>query len=263
MTPPPSWWESFFDADYLRIWGRISTAGEDEAAALWRILDLAPGCRVLDAPCGYGRVSLPLARLGASVCGVDQSAPLLEEAERRRAEVGPDRLRYLRHDLRTPLPESGFDVALNLFSSLGYGTEAEDVAILRTVGAAVGPGGRVVIDTMHRDVLAARMAREAVPAHRFPDGTLVVEDPRFDPVTGRVENTWHWAGPSGTGRKSGSLRVYALTELVRLVESAGLRFRSALHPGSGVPFAATGPSMGGRVLLIAQRPDSAETVSPT
>ncbi len=253
MTSVLPWWEGFFDQEYVRLWGQLSAPGADEAASLWRILGLSARCRVLDAGCGDGRVALPLARLGAIVLGVDQSAALLAEAERRRGELRPERLRYLRHDLRTPLAESGFDVAISLFSSLGYGTEAEDAAILRTLTSAVGDGGRVVIDTMHRDVLAARLARDTVPAQRLPDGTLLIEEPRFDPVAGRVETTWYWAGPGGSGQRSASIRVYTITELVRLIEAAGLRFRAALHPGSGTPFSPAGPSLGGRVLLVAER----------
>lgn len=254
MATTSAWCEGFFDADYVRIWGPRCTPGDDEAAALWRILALSAGCRVLDAPCGYGRVSLPLARLGAFVLGVDQSAALLEEAERRRGDLGPERLRYLHHDLRAPLAESSFDVALNLTTSLGYGTEDDDVAILQTLVAAVRLGGTVAIDTIHRDAVAAMLAHEAAPAYRLPDGTLVFEEPRLDPVAGRIETTSYWAGPSGSGRKSASIRAYALTELLRLVERAGLRLRAALQPGSGAPFEGRGPFFGGRVLLVAERP---------
>jgi SAM-dependent methyltransferase len=247
-----AWWEQFFDEDYLRLWASATRAGDEEAAGLWRILGLAPGCRLLDAACGYGRVSLPLARMGAQVLGVDQAAPLLAEAERRRGDLAPEQLRYLRHDLRTPLGEMGFDAALSLFSSLGYGSEADDVAILRTLATAVRPGGKVAVDTNHRDVLAARLARDAVPAHRLPDGTLLYEEARFDPVAGRVETTWFWAGPQGSGQKVMSLRVYTITELVRLMEQAGLRLEAALHP-SGAPFSPAGPMLGGRVLLVGVR----------
>jgi SAM-dependent methyltransferase len=231
----------------------VSSGGDEEAAALWRILGLSPGARVLDAGCGYGRVSLPLARLGAHVLGVDQSATLLAEAERRRSDLDPEQLRYQRRDLRVPLGESGFDVALSLFSSLGYGEEADDAAILGTIAAAVKPGGKVAIDTAHRDVLVARLAREQVPAHRLPDGTLLLEEPRFDPVAGRVETTWFWSGPRGSGQKSASIRVYTITELVRLLERVGLRLEAALHPGTGAPFSPAGPMLGGRVLLVGIR----------
>ena len=249
-----AWWEGFFDSEYIRIWSPRFAPGEGEAAALWRILALFVGCRLLDAPCGYGRVALPLARLGAFVLGVDQSAALLEEAERRRRDLGPERLRYLRHDLRAPLAEFGFDAALNLSTSLGYGTEDDDLAILRTLTAAVRLGGAVAIDTIHRDAVAAMLAHEGTPAHRLPDGTLVLEESRLDPVSGRIETTSYWAGPSGSGQKSASIRAYALTELLRLIERVGLRLRATLHPGSGTPFEARGPFFGGRVLLVAERP---------
>ncbi|HZJ53419.1 MAG TPA: class I SAM-dependent methyltransferase [Myxococcaceae bacterium] len=249
MTSAP-WWEKFFDEDYVRVWATASRSGEQEADALWRILGLSEGSRVLDAACGYGRVSLPLARKGARVLGVDQSASLLAEAERRRSDVGSE-LRYLRHDLRAPLGESGFDAALSLFSSLGYGDETDDAAILGTLRAAVKPGGKVAVDSMHRDVLVARLARESIPGHRLPDGTLLVEEARFDPVAGRVETTWSWAGPLGSGQKSATIRLYTITELVRLLERAGLQLEAALHPETGAPFSPAGPMLGGRVLLVA------------
>ncbi len=115
-------------------------------------------------------------------------------------------------------------------------------------------GGPVAIDTIHRDAVAAMLAHEGPAAHRLPDGTLVVEEPRLDPISGRVATTSYWAGPTGAGKKWASIRIYAITELLRLVEHAGLRLRAALHPGSGAPFEARGPFFGGRVLLVAERP---------
>src|SRR5436305_3744941 len=110
------WWTTFFDQDYLRLWGEMFTddTNSKQAADLWSMLDLQPGCRLLDAPCGWGRLSRPLAVLGATVLGVDQSETLLEAAERQRNDLPVERLRYLKHDLRSPLPETGFDVACNI-----------------------------------------------------------------------------------------------------------------------------------------------------
>src|SRR5919198_974628 len=127
----PNWWETFFDEDYARLWAAYTPPEQTQAQAdaLWTVLELREGSRVLDAPCGYGRFSASLARRGARVVGVDYSLDLLAKAERERGDLGPERLTYLRHDLRHRLPESGFDVALNLFSSLGYGTEEDDARI--------------------------------------------------------------------------------------------------------------------------------------
>jgi SAM-dependent methyltransferase len=250
------WWEAFFDADYVRLWGEREPAGSEgsEAEGLWELLGLREGSRVLDAPCGFGRLSRPLAERGALVLGVDQSQALLAHAERQRSGLPAERLRYLRHDLRQPLPEGGFDCALNVFTSLGYGSEADDLAILGTLREAVRPGGLVFVDTAHRDLAAVRLARGAVPAQRLADGTLVLEEPRFDPIAGRMETCWHWSGPGGHGSKPASIRVYSATELVRLLERAGLRFRSAHHGCSPEPFRAAGPELGGRLGLLAERP---------
>ena len=250
-----SWWQSFFDAQYLRLWSQSTTdAGTvEEADFYWRTLGLAPGSRVLDAPCGYGRIARVLADRGAAVLGVDQSKELLEHADRTRSGIGPDRLRYLLHDLRRPLAEGGFDAALNVFSSIGYGEEEDDVAVLRTLARAVRPGGTVLVETLHRDTVAALLSREAPVASRLPDGTLMLEERRFDAIAGRVETTWHWQGPAGGGEKSALVRVYTVTELVRLVREAGLRFREALQSKTGTPFEGKGPLMGGRVTLLAER----------
>jgi SAM-dependent methyltransferase len=247
------WWQAFFDADYVRLWGGTMPAErtEREADGLWKVLGLSPGARVLDAPCGYGRLSDALARRGAAVLGVDQSAALLAEAERRAELTGETGARFRRHDLRQPLSEGGFDAAINVFSSLGYGSEAEDQAILAHLRQAVRPGGKVFVETMHRDCYAAVAARGGKPAARLADGTLIVEEPRFDPLAGRVETCWYHAGPAGAGEKRASIRLYSITELAALLGRAGLAV-SSLHAGcSPAPFVAEGPELGGRVGILA------------
>ncbi len=223
------WWRSFFDADYLRVWGPAFTVEQSAAQAelIWKLLDLRAGSRVLDAPCGYGRLSRPLAERGAVVAGVDQSADLLAQAECDRAGLPDSRLRYLHHDLRQPLSEAGFDAAFNVFSSFGYGPEEDDVAIFRTLHDAIRPGGLLFVETNHRDAVVSFFAKNSTWAKRRPDGTLVVEEPQFDPITGRVTTTWYWSGPHGSGQKSASLRVYSATELIALLARADWRLRSA------------------------------------
>ncbi len=253
------WWQSFFDDDYVRLWGVVETRTPAEVEGIWAMLGLAAGTRLLDAPCGYGRLSRPLAERGARVLGVDQSSALLAEAERGRGELPADRLAFRRHDLRSPLPagdvELGFDAAINVFSSLGYGSEADDLAIVRTLAAAVRPGGLVLIETMHRDLVVARRSRgNQGGAQRLADGTLLVEQARFDPIAGRIDTTWYWSGPGGSGAKSASMRIYTATELVAILEAAGLRVRSAHRGCSPEAFTFDVPDAGGRLALVAERP---------
>jgi SAM-dependent methyltransferase len=251
------WWQSFFDHEYLGIWEQVFTeeASAKQAAELWAMLDLAPGCRVLDAPCGWGRLSKPLARLGAAVVGVDQSEAMIQAAEARREELTPGQLRYLRHDLRAPLPESGFDAACNIFTSFGYGTEDDDLAIFRTLRESVRPGGRVVVETNHRDLMCAYVARGSKFSLRLPDGTVFLDEPSFDAITGVVQLNWYWSGPRGAGEKHALWRCYTPTQIVGMLERAGLRFQGAFQGLSKTPYKAEGPEAGGRLALVATRPE--------
>lgn len=249
------WWKTFFDEDYLRIWGQMfaDDVNANQAAELWSMLDLQPGCRLLDAPCGWGRLSRPLALLGATVLGVDQSAPSLAAAECRRGEVSSERLRYLKHDLRESLPDAGFDVACNVYTSFGYGTEEDDVAVFRTLRGAVRRGGRVVAETNHRDLMCSYIARGSKASRRLPDGTLFIDEAEFDAISGVAHLNWYWSGPGGSGEKHADWRCYTPTQIVGLLERAGLRFAAAYQGFSKIPYKAEGPEAGGRLTVIGVR----------
>jgi len=249
------WWKTFFDQDYLRIWEQVFTeeANAKQAGELWSMLDLNAGCRLLDAPCGWGRLSRQLALRGATVLGVDQSETLLNAAETKRGTLSPERLRYLKHDLREPLRETGFDVACNIFTSFGYGTEEEDVATFRTLRSALRPGGRVLVETNHRDMMCAFVSRGSNGSRRLPDGTLFIDEPDFDAISSVVTLNWHWSGPSGSGEKHAKWRCYTPAQIVALLERVGLRFVGAYKGLSKIRYKAEGPEAGGRLAVVAVR----------
>jgi 2-polyprenyl-3-methyl-5-hydroxy-6-metoxy-1,4-benzoquinol methylase len=95
-----NWWKTFFDLNYIRIWGVRDnpTQTAKQVQGVWELLGVRVGSCVLDAPCGYGRLSLPIAIRGANVAGVDRSEELLNEAEKDRGDLSTDRLRYFKHD---------------------------------------------------------------------------------------------------------------------------------------------------------------------
>jgi AcrR family transcriptional regulator len=64
-----------FDEDYLYFYADVlgSERSDADAELIARLLSLQPGTRVLDAPCGEGRIAGRLARLGCDVVGIDSS----------------------------------------------------------------------------------------------------------------------------------------------------------------------------------------------
>ena len=141
-------------------------------------------------------------------------------------------------------------MALNLFSSLGYGSEEDDHAVLTTLARALRPGGRLLVETNHRDAIVVYLSRGGPPGLRLPDGTLILEQPRFDALSGRIETVWHYAGPHGAGSKQASFRMYSITELARLIEAAGMRVASLQAGCTGAPYSTV---TGGRAGIVAVR----------
>lgn len=88
-------------------WENAQTLGRRDVP-FWRNLALNAGGPVLELGCGTGRVSLPLARAGVRVVGVDRSAAMLALAQRRVARGRLDReLRLLQADIRhLPFPSA-------------------------------------------------------------------------------------------------------------------------------------------------------------
>ena len=221
MTIPDDWWRGFFDRDYLDAYSpRLAEeTSRDEALAAVALAGVAPGARVLDAPCGFGRHSIPLAHAGFDVVGVDFSADQLAEA---RARAGARRVPvFVEGDLRRlPFADGEFDCALNLFTSIGYLGEDGDLAALQELRRVLRPGAALVIETMHRDRFVCILRERDWES--LPEGAVVLEERRFDPVAGVIEGTHTVIRDGSAGRQRDyRLRVYRATELVRLLEQAG------------------------------------------
>jgi len=98
--------------------GQIANFTAQEAEAFVGRIGITPGARVLDVACGTGNTSLPAARAGASVTGVDIATNLLEQARKRTASQG------LKADFREgdaedlPFPDHSFDVVLSMFGAM-------------------------------------------------------------------------------------------------------------------------------------------------
>ena len=122
--------------------GRGSTRRRaEDALAAARLAGVEAGADFVDAPCGYGRHTLALARAGFRVVGVDRSKTLLGEAKRR---AGHERWpKLVRADYRElPLPDESSTPLFNLFTSLGYLGDEEDTKVLAAIRLAYPAAGR-------------------------------------------------------------------------------------------------------------------------
>jgi SAM-dependent methyltransferase len=106
---------------------------------------VGPGDRVLDIGCGTGQSSREAARaaVGGSVLGVDLSAPAVELARQLSEREGLSNVTYLQADAQVhPFPAGHFDVCVSRFGTMFF---ADPLAAFANIGAALRPGGRLVM----------------------------------------------------------------------------------------------------------------------
>ena len=250
MTAPSSaeTWDAFFSDFYLRAYADDARSDEAAAQALAaaRLAATPDSGDLLDVPCGFGRHAVPLARAGFRVTGVDRSAALLEEARRRAGgERWPKLVAADYRDL--PFPDACFDAAVNLVSSLGYLGDEADTRVLAEIGRVLRPGGRLVIETMHRDALVRHWSDSSW--RLLGEGRLVLEGRTFDAAAGVVQTTQTLIDGSGErDSRTWSVRVYSATELLAMLARAGYEESRCYDDLEGAPF-----TIDGRRLVIVSR----------
>ena len=114
------------------------------------------GLRFLDIGCGGGLLSEPMARLGATITGVDASEANIKTASLHAAEqgLGIDYRHGAAEDLAAK--EAGaFDVILNM-EVIEH--TADPAAFLRACTALLAPGGLMIVATINRTPKARLLA---------------------------------------------------------------------------------------------------------
>jgi SAM-dependent methyltransferase len=105
-------------------------------------VNVAPGARLLDVACGAGQLTIPAARKGITVTGLDLAANLVQQARARAAEEGLQ-VRVDAGDAEElPYPDGSFDVAMSLIGAM-FAPRPELVA--SEMIRVCRPGGRIVM----------------------------------------------------------------------------------------------------------------------
>jgi ubiquinone/menaquinone biosynthesis C-methylase UbiE len=245
---PTETWDAFFSDFYLRAYADAQRQDEArwQALAAAKLTGCAPGGDLLDVPCGFGRHSVPLARAEYRVVGVDRSEALLAEARRRAGGARWPKL--VAADYRDlPFADESFDGAVNLFTSLGYLGDEEDTKVLAQIRRVLRPDGRLVIETMHRDLLVRLFTEQ--DWRLLGEGRLLLEQRTFDAAAGVTQTTQTLIDTTGErDSRSYSVRVYTATELLAMLDEAGFPEARCYGDLEGAPF-----QPGTRLVIVARR----------
>lgn len=242
-----SWYEEWFNSDeYLQVYKHRD---ESEAQVL---LDLILSNverdkirNVLDMACGAGRHSIAFAKKGFSVTAVDLSERLLNEAKKNAAESGT-KISFVLSDIRNFESTDKFQLAVNLFTSIGYfETDAENFSVIEKGYNNLTDPGYFVLDYFNKNYLELNLVPitvekingKTITQKRYLENSRVIKNVKVA-QNGSTKNFYE------------SVRLYSLNELKNGLESMGFKILRIFGDYYGKPFDIDSSP---RVIFIAQK----------
>lgn len=216
------WWKSFFSGVALDLWRMAVPEARTRADAerIAKLLEPAPGARILDAPSGNGRIALELARRGYDLTGIDIAEDFVSEAKQaaQREQLSAE---FHVGDLRN-MPWSGeFDGVYCTGNSFGYFDDEGNAAFLKSVSGSLKPGGRFLLES---PMVAESILHRVTKNDWYLVGDIYfLSDHRYDAVTGRLDTDYIFIRDGVVEKRPCTYRVYTCRQIREMVTSAGLR----------------------------------------
>jgi SAM-dependent methyltransferase len=225
------WYVGFHQGLAAEFWRAAGAAmADDDARVLERLLGDAG--RVLDVPCGDGRITVRLAAGGREAIGIDLAAGAIERARARGGTA-----RFLVGDLAA-LPDVGeVDAVVSWGNSFGYLTPEDTARSLGGMRRALAPGGRLVLEsaTVAESFLAGGLTGGG---SWEAGGVRMTTTDHYDPLTSRLESEAVLEADDGrVERTRFAHRVHTSGEVVRLLRAAGFGEVTLLGPDGETPYA--------------------------
>jgi SAM-dependent methyltransferase len=226
-------------------WENAQTVGRRDLP-FWRRIAAAQDGPVLELGCGTGRITVPVARDGARVVGVDRSAAMLARNRRRlrRARLGTAAA-LVRADVRS-LPfrsRPGFALVMAPYGILQSLTREADLrATLASVHRVLARGGTFAIDLVPDLPAWSEYDRRVSLRGRRGRGTqlTLIETVRQDDRRGLTIFDQEYVERRGRGRRvhrfTLTFRTLSVPQMRRRLEAAGFRIAAVLGDYQGGPW---------------------------
>jgi SAM-dependent methyltransferase len=235
-------WQGWDDYAPFYDWENAQTLARRDVP-FWQRLAAAQDGRVLELGCGTGRLTVPVARTGADIVGIDRSAAMLARARQRlrRARL---RAPLIRGDIRQ-LPfrrRTRFDLVMAPYGMLQSLTSDRDLRqTLDAVAGVLKRGGLFAIDLVPDLPRWAEYDRRVSLSGRRGQGQVrLTESVRQDRAKGLTIFDQEYSERRGgrltsTNRFSLTFRTITVPQMRQRLERAGFRIDALLGDYDGGP----------------------------
>lgn len=176
--------------------------------------------KILDIPCGYGRLSNRLAKKGFNVVGVDINKNFIKIAEQD-AKNKKLKIKYLVKDVFSYNSRDKYDVVINIFTSIGYfESEEKNLLFIKKLSNFVKPNGLFILETINPlAVIRHYNDRDQI---NFPDGSKFYYEHYYDYKTAISVEKKKDVYAEGTINEGVScVRLYYPHELIKIFHDLG------------------------------------------
>jgi SAM-dependent methyltransferase len=259
MSIPSNWFEDFFHGVTLDLWRKAIPPKQtvDEADFLTKVLQTKPDARLLDVPCGNGRISIELAKRGFRVTGFDISEEFIEEA--RSATDNPPataggtdltpRVEFILGDMRELDFAAVFDGAFCFGNSFGFMKHADMEDFLNGVRRALRPGARFIVETaMAAESLLPDFEEQT--SHEVADISVTIKE-RYIAEESCVDSEYIFERNGASETRKAKHWIYTVAEIGRMLERAGFEVLEIFGSLKFEPYKLGSSDL----IMIAQKPD--------
>ena len=122
-----SWYNDWFNSEYyIKVYKhRDETEAERLVKLILDNIEIEANSNILDMACGFGRHAIYFAKKGFNVTAVDLSERLIKDAKSNAQKVGV-KINFVLSDILKFESGNKFDLAVNLFTSIGYFENEEE-----------------------------------------------------------------------------------------------------------------------------------------
>lgn len=197
---------------------------------------------VLELGCGTGRLTIPRAKGGISVTGIDSSSAMLATARSKAHEAGLA-VHFEQADVRDfRLPKRFYLVLFPSNAVADLETEREVESCFRCVSAHLADSGLFLVHAFnpHEDLLR-RASGDRADVGSFVDSAglswTVTETGRYNERQRIQTLRWAWSAADGRKRETElRLRMYWPDELDEIAQRVGLEARDRVGDFAAAPF---------------------------
>lgn len=155
------------------------------------------GAKILELCCGTGRLTIPIAKDGYDISGLDYTSSMLEQAKVKAAEAGLD-IRFIEADIRTFDLQEKYDLIFIPFNSIHHLYKNEDLfKAFNAVKKHLKNGGLFLLDCFNPNIqyiVEGEKEQKEIAGYTTEDGreVLIKQTMRYENKTQVNRIEWHY-----------------------------------------------------------------------